>query len=309
MKKVAVILLSLLLLTSTYTVYAQEVTPQNLELTVYKDGTVKAVYDVETDPTKVRVEVELFGSSFDNLVVRDDEDLPIEVSTQGSIASIESLGALELHIVYLTSTLTSNEGALWTLNVSSPASTRVILPVGSEIIDLSALPFGSGTIDGKTYFDFDPGDLIVSYLLGLPEIDPEPEPTPSPEVVSAAKKMMKWDLFIRREGKFNKILPAQTRNRQIQKGANIVREGLSATFRVGPTKTEATREDIIFTPNPNIFRQNVIRKGVRIPTPNQFIERKSFRLDSSKEVFDIQAAKRAAPKKQKKSNSIMEFIS
>ncbi len=181
MKKVAVILLSLLLLTSTYTVYAQEVTPQNLELTVYKDGTVKAVYDVETDPTKVRVEVELFGSSFDNLVVRDDEDLPIEVSTQGSIASIESLGALELHIVYLTSTLTSNEGALWTLNVSSPASTRVILPVGSEIIDLSALPFGSGTIDGKTYFDFDPGDLIVSYLLGLPEIDPEPEPTPSPE--------------------------------------------------------------------------------------------------------------------------------
>lgn len=181
MKKVAMIILSLLLLTSVYTVYAQEVTPQYLELTVYNDGTVKVVYDVETDPTEVRVEVELFGSSFNNLVVRDDEDLPIVVSTQGSTASIESLGALELHIVYLTSTLTSKEGALWTLNVSSPASTRIILPVDSAIIDLSALPYDFGTIDGKTYLDFDPGDLTVSYLLGLPEIDPEPEPTPSPE--------------------------------------------------------------------------------------------------------------------------------
>jgi uncharacterized membrane protein len=175
-RKVATLILSLLLITSATTVYAQEVTPQYLELTVYDDGTVKVVYDVETDPTEVRVDVEIFGSSFSNLVVRDDEGLPIEASVQGSTASIDSLGALELNIMYLTSSLTSKEGALWTLNISSPASIRVILPEGAAIIDLGALPYGLGTIEGKTYLDFDPDDLTVSYLLGLPEIDLEPDP-------------------------------------------------------------------------------------------------------------------------------------
>ena len=156
MRKVASFILSLLLITSVTTVYAQEATPQYLELTVYDDGTVKAVYDVETDPTEVRVDVELFGSSFSNLVVRDDEDLPIEASVHGSTASIDSLGALELNIVYLTSSLTSKEGALWTLNFTSPASTRIILPAGSAIMALGSLPFGIGTIDEKTYLDFDP---------------------------------------------------------------------------------------------------------------------------------------------------------
>ncbi len=98
MRKVAILLLSLLLITSITTVFAQEVTPQYLELTVYNDGTVKAIYDVETDPIAVRVDVELFGSSFSNLVVRDDEGLPIEASVQGSTATIDSLGALELNI-------------------------------------------------------------------------------------------------------------------------------------------------------------------------------------------------------------------
>ncbi len=83
MRKVAVFILSLLLITSVSTIYGQEVTPQYLELTVYNDGTVKAVYDVETDPIEVRVDVDLFGSSFSNLVVRDDENLPIGLPSLG----------------------------------------------------------------------------------------------------------------------------------------------------------------------------------------------------------------------------------
>ncbi len=41
--------------------YAQEITPTSLEITVYSDGTAKAVYSLEADPTKVRVNVELYG--------------------------------------------------------------------------------------------------------------------------------------------------------------------------------------------------------------------------------------------------------
>lgn len=193
MRKVAILLLSLLLITSVTTVSAQEVTPQYLELTVYNDGTVKAVYDVETDPTAVRVDVELFGSSFSNLVVRDDEGLPIRASVQGSTATIDSLGALELNIVYLTSTLTSKAGALWTLNVTSPATTRIILPIGSAIIDLGSLPYGLGTIEGKTYLDFDPGDLTVSYLLGLPDLE---DPEPDPDQVAAEAKITEAGVLI-----------------------------------------------------------------------------------------------------------------
>jgi uncharacterized membrane protein len=148
----------------------EEYTPLSLDLVIYSDGTVKVDFLAETDPTEVRIDFELFGPPYNNLVARDDEGLPLVTAASGAEITVDSLGAFEVNIQYLTSTLTVKDGALWTLNVSSMAPTRITLPSGAAILDLGDIPTNIGITDGKQYLDFDSGDLSVSYILGLPSI-------------------------------------------------------------------------------------------------------------------------------------------
>jgi uncharacterized membrane protein len=170
-KNVPVLITIILLFSLIPTVLAQdEYTPLSMHLTIYSDGNVRMDYLIETDPTKVRIDFDLFGAPYNNLVARDDEGLPLIITATGTNVTVDSLGAFEVNIQYLTSTLTVKEGALWTLNISSPASTRITLPSGAAIIYMGVIPTNIGISDGKQYLDFDPGDLSVSYILGLPGV-------------------------------------------------------------------------------------------------------------------------------------------
>jgi len=165
------ILVTLLIATLALpSVYAQETTPISLAITVYSDGTAKTVYNLEADPTEVRVSVELFGPPYSNLVVRDEDENPLGYTVDGANATIDSIGALELDIQYITSSLTAKYGSLWELNISSPTETRIILPSGASIVDFLTFPINIGVVDGKTYLDFEAGELSLYYLLGLPSI-------------------------------------------------------------------------------------------------------------------------------------------
>ncbi len=171
MKKITVFLTIIVLFSISPVVLAQdEYTPLSLDLAIYSDGTVKVDFLAETDPTKVRIDFELFGAQYSNLVARDDEGLPLVTAATGTSVIVTCLGAFEVNIQYLTSTLTVKDGALWTLNVSSPAPTRITLPSGAVILDLGDIPTNIGTSDGKQYLDFDSGDISVSYIMGLPSI-------------------------------------------------------------------------------------------------------------------------------------------
>jgi len=171
MKKITVFLTIIVLFSISPVVLAQdEYTPLSLDLAIYSDGTVKVDFLAETDPTKVRIDFELFGAQYSNLVARDDEGLPLVTTATGTSVIVTCLGAFEVNIQYMTSTLTVKDGALWTLNVSSPAPTRISLPSGAVILDLGDIPTNIGTSDGKQYLEFDSGDISVSYIMGLPSI-------------------------------------------------------------------------------------------------------------------------------------------
>ena len=171
MNKNIVLLTIIVIFTLTPMVLAQEeYTPLSLDLVIYSDGTVKVDFLAETDPTEVRIDFELYGSQHSNLVARNDEGLPLVTASSGANVTVDSLGAFEVNIQYLTSTLTVKDGALWTLNISSMAPTRITLPSGAAIIDLGDIPTNIGVSDGKQYLDFDAGDLSVSYILGLPSV-------------------------------------------------------------------------------------------------------------------------------------------
>jgi len=152
-----------------------EYAPVELSLTIFSDGTTKVEYHVECDYDKLRVDVELFGPPFINLVIYDEEGYPLGSSTYGHYVTVDSLGAYELHFTYLTYNLTYYDGAIWSVNVTSPVETSIVLPKRAAFFDMSAIPINLGTIGEKQYFQFEPGDMAVYYILGLPRLDEEAE--------------------------------------------------------------------------------------------------------------------------------------
>jgi uncharacterized membrane protein len=164
----------IILLFITPLAYAQDdVTPTSLEVKVYPDGSTLVTYVVESDPTKVRVEVDLFSDNFNNLIIRDEDGIPLISSITDTGLEIDSIGALELVIVYTTSDLTTKNGPIWDLNLTSPVSTMVILPQGAAIFDLGNIPTDLGFIDGSQYVELPAGEIYVSFILAMPNLSAE----------------------------------------------------------------------------------------------------------------------------------------
>jgi uncharacterized membrane protein len=165
--------LSLILSTIPLTLAQGEYTPVSLTFTLYSDGTARAEYKVESDALQARVEVELFGPPYNNLVIRDDEGYPLVYSTDEPNVTVDSLGALELTFTYITMSLTTKEGIVWAFNASSPVSTLIKLPEGAAIFDMSDVPTDLGMEGGRQYIVLEPGDLYVYYMIGLPDVEKE----------------------------------------------------------------------------------------------------------------------------------------
>ena len=166
-----IVLLSLSLSAIPLSWAQEDYTPVLLTFILYSDGTARTEYLVESDALQARVEVELFGPPYNNLVIRDDESNPLVHSTDETNVTVDSLGALELTFTYLTMSLTTKEGIVWTFNVSTPVSTLIMLPEGAAIFDMSDIPTDIGVDGGRQYIMLEPGDLSVYYMIGLPNVE------------------------------------------------------------------------------------------------------------------------------------------
>ena len=171
MRQRLILLLILLSTMSLPIVKSQsETTPVSLTLTIYSDGTTKVDYYTHSDPTKVRIETELFGDQINSLVVRDEEGNPLQSYILNDTVQVDSIGALELHFSYLTPSLTVETDFIWVTNITSPVNVTFILPKNANFLDLSEIPTEIGYIGQSQYLQFPPGSQFVYYILGLPSV-------------------------------------------------------------------------------------------------------------------------------------------
>lgn len=147
-----------------------DITPISLTLTIYSDGTTIVDYSASSNPAKVRVTTELFGSNITSLIVRDEEGNPLQVYLLNETIQIDSIGAIELHFTYQTDTLTHEDDFIWVANVTSPVNVTFILPKNANFFDSSEVPQGIGQIGDSPYLSFGPGVQYVYYILGLPSV-------------------------------------------------------------------------------------------------------------------------------------------
>jgi uncharacterized membrane protein len=168
-------LLVLMLLPVPVSLSQEYYTPQNLVFNVYSNGVTDVDYDLETDPTRVTIEIPLFGAHIENLVIRDDEGFPLDSSFTDAGVRVDTLGATVINITYRTSSLTAKTELIWNFNASTPIPATVRLPLGALIFDISDIPTDLRTIEGRQHLTLNPGDLSIYYIINLPNIRDEAE--------------------------------------------------------------------------------------------------------------------------------------
>ena len=168
MRRVLSFLILLSLISSTPLAVGQEYySPNELSFTVYDDGYVVVDYTVDVDPTMVRVNVSLFGSLYQNLLILDQDLLIIDSTPATGGLTIDTLGAISASIWYETTDLTVKAGQLWTFAVSTPINSTILLPEGSTIMYLSHDSLELGSLNGRVLLTMPSGDLEISYIIGV----------------------------------------------------------------------------------------------------------------------------------------------
>ena len=142
-------------------------TPLELTFVVYADGYVAVDYFCDVDPTKVEVNVSLFGSLYEDLLVEDQDGLPLDYASLDDGIAVDTIGAASVLISYVTTDLTGKAGQIWTFIVYTPIPASVLLPSGAMIVSLNAIPQAMGTIDESLLLLMPAGELDVSYTIGL----------------------------------------------------------------------------------------------------------------------------------------------
>jgi len=168
MRKTLAFLILLSFIVSTPLAVGQEYyTPNELSFTVWDDGYAVVDYTVDVDPTMVRVNVSVFGSLYQNLLILDQDLLILDSTPTGDGLTIDTLGAISASIWYETTDLTGKAGQIWTFAVSAPIISTILLPGGSNITYLSDLPLEIGSLDGSVLLTMPQGDLEISYTVPL----------------------------------------------------------------------------------------------------------------------------------------------
>jgi len=147
--------------------FSEETTPETLLLTVYPDGFAFVDYTLQVDLTFPTQNIKVFGQVLEDLLIVDEDGLPLDYSIINSTISVYSLGTGEIKLTYLTQDLTSKEGRYWTLTIDAPISTRIILPVETTIISLNKVPEMIETSDNRVELLMNASLIEVTYVIGV----------------------------------------------------------------------------------------------------------------------------------------------
>jgi len=141
--------------------------PSSLELSVYSDGIVTVNYGLEVDILASNLSVPIFGDQYQNLIILDKDDSPLDYDFSQNELVIDSLGADFVNISYETYDITNRDGKIWSLNINTLIETKLILPKNAVIISINQIPANLGKIGERTVLTLSPGTIDISYVIDV----------------------------------------------------------------------------------------------------------------------------------------------
>jgi uncharacterized membrane protein len=137
---------------------------ESLTLTVYLDGFVLVNHELELNQTFPSVNITLLGEAFEELLIVDEQNFPLDYALIDGEAIIYSLGASQLKTAYFTPDLTSKTGKYWTLSTEVSTNATVLLPADTSIISLNNVPELIESSNDQVSLLMPAGTIEITYI-------------------------------------------------------------------------------------------------------------------------------------------------
>ncbi len=167
MKNIIFILLYYVLITTFMFnfIYAKEYTPESLVVEIFSDGKAAIEYRLGADVTIPTMTIPLFGTVFEQLIIIDENDAPVDSRIENGSLVVDTFGASHLLITYNID-IVNKTGRLWTFVLNAPMVTSIKLPEDSVIIGLSQIPNSIRLSDNRYALVMPKGHNEISYVIG-----------------------------------------------------------------------------------------------------------------------------------------------
>ena len=167
MVKVPLLVASMIIVAALLPIQSSFSTPRDLDLIIYPDGSTHISTEIDVDPFLTDYEVNLFGSTIDNLVVIGDSGFLLDVDVIDDTALIQTFGSSVITIEYDIHDLVSKQGRLWTFSLDSPSDFTLLLPKNSVIVGMTNLPLNMEIINEQNQLTLSSGSTEIDYFFSI----------------------------------------------------------------------------------------------------------------------------------------------
>ncbi len=170
MVKVPLLVASMIIVAALLPIQSSFSSPRDLDLIIYPDGSTHISTEIDVDPFLTDYEVNLFGSTIDNLVVIGDDGFLLDVDIIDNTAIIQTFGSSVITMEYDIHDLVSKQGRLWTFSLDSPSDFTLLLPKNSAIVGMTNLPLNMEIINEQNQLTLSSGSTEIDYFFSTNSI-------------------------------------------------------------------------------------------------------------------------------------------
>ena len=160
-----IVVIGLVLIALSTPIQQSFASSRTLDFTIYQDGSTHVFYELDVDPLKLEVPVELFGKMIENITIVDEDGLLLSSEIDHNLALIETFGASQISIDYDTQDLVSKTGKIWTFSIDAVEQYSVVTPKNSVIIEMSNFPISMQVENDQSRLVFPSGETSISYYI------------------------------------------------------------------------------------------------------------------------------------------------
>ncbi|MEZ8031880.1 MAG: MarR family transcriptional regulator [Nitrosopumilus sp.] len=175
MVKTPLLVASMIIVAALLPIQSSFSSPRDLDLIIYPDGSTHISTEIDIDPFLTDYELNLFGSTIDNLVVVGDDEFLLDTSIMDDSVLIQTFGSSVITIDYDIHDLVSKQGRLWTFSLDSPSTFTLLLPKNSAIVGMINLPINMEIINDQNQLTLSPGKTEIDYLFSNTISIPDPK--------------------------------------------------------------------------------------------------------------------------------------
>ncbi|HEY5735778.1 MAG TPA: MarR family transcriptional regulator [Nitrosopumilus sp.] len=173
MVKIPLLVASMIIVAAIMPIQSSFSSPRTLDLIIYPDGSTHVSTEIDVDPFAIDYELDLFGSTVDNLVAVGENDFLLDATVLGDSALIETFGSSVISVEYDIHDLVSKQGKVWTFSLDAPSDFTLLLPKNTAIVGMTNLPINMEIINDKNQLTLSSGNVEINYLFSTLTVIPD----------------------------------------------------------------------------------------------------------------------------------------